>query len=54
MNVINMISMPYYLLTAEDTLDKVDKNELSVFARTASDIIGTLMSIDKEKLTFMR
>jgi len=54
LNVINMISMPYYLLTAEDTLDKVDKNELSVFARTASDIIGTLMSIDKEKLTFMR
>jgi len=54
LNVINMISMPYYLLTAEDTLDKVDKKELTTFARTAAEIISTLMYMDKEQLLFMR
>ncbi|TFG23398.1 MAG: M28 family peptidase [Promethearchaeota archaeon] len=53
LNVVNLIAMPYYLLTAEDTLDKVDKDELKTYASFAGDIIGTLMSIDKENLKKM-
>jgi hypothetical protein len=54
MNVVNIISMPYYLLTAEDTLDKIAKNELGTFAKTAADIIGTLIQLDKEQLTLTK
>ena len=51
MNAINTIGQPYYLLTAEDTLDKVNKEELEVWAKTAADITGTFMLMKKEDLT---
>jgi hypothetical protein len=43
--------MPCYLLIAEDNLDKVDKSELQNCARTADDIIGTLMKMKKDIFT---
>jgi len=54
LNVINIISMPYYLLTAEDTLDKVDKKELETFAGIAAEIIGTLMLLKTEDIVYKR
>ena len=35
--------MPLYLLTAEDTLDKVDVDKLNPIARMAAEMIGTYM-----------
>ena len=49
-DVIHWIRSPYYLLTAEDTLDKVDIKQLNPTARCISDLIVSLMNIPTDKL----
>ena len=48
LNVIHWIRSPYYLLTAEDTLDKVDIAQLHSTAQCISDLIASLMYIPKK------
>ncbi|MFW9820322.1 MAG: M28 family peptidase, partial [Candidatus Thorarchaeota archaeon] len=49
-NVVHWIRSPYYLLTAEDTLDKVDMGQLNSTAQCISDLIVSLMNIPTNKL----
>ncbi len=49
-DVIHWIRSPYYLLTAEDTLDKVDMGQLHSTAQCVSDLIVSLMNIPTDKL----
>ncbi len=49
MNIIHWIRSPYYLLTAEDTLDKIDVEKLGPTAQAVTDIINSLMHVPKEK-----
>ena len=49
-DVIHWIRSPYYLLTAEDTLDKVDMGQLHSTAQCISDLIVSLMNIPTDKL----
>ncbi len=49
-DIIHWIGDPHYLLTAEDTLDKIDRSELQNIAQTVTDIVGTLMVVEKGKL----
>lgn len=42
---IHWIGQPYYLLTADDTLDKVDVSQLYPLARGISSMIGTYMKL---------
>ncbi len=44
--VLSWISCPYYLLDSEDTLDKVDKNELKPLAETVTEIVKNFMVVD--------
>jgi hypothetical protein len=48
LNVIHWIRSPYYLLTAEDTLDKIDMEKLHSTAQCVSDLVGTLMYIPRK------
>ena len=48
LNVIHWIRSPYYLLTAEDTLDKVDTDKLHSTAQAMSDLIVSLMNIPRK------
>ncbi len=48
LNVIHWIRSPYYLLTAEDTLDKIDIAKLHSTAQCISDLIASLMYILKK------
>ncbi len=48
--VIHWIRSPYYLLTAEDTLDKIDREKLGPTAGTIADLVGKLMMIPKDDL----
>ena len=48
LKVIHWIRSPYYLLTAEDTLDKIDLDKLHSTAQCISDLINSLMSMPKE------
>jgi hypothetical protein len=48
LKVIHWIRSPYYLLTAEDTLDKVDEQKLLTVTQSVTDIINDLMYIPKE------
>jgi len=43
---IHWIGQPYYLLTADDTLDKVDVSQLYPLAKGVSGMIGTYMKMD--------
>ena len=43
LSVIHWIRSPYYLLTAEDTLDKIDMKKLHSTAQCVSDLITLLM-----------
>lgn len=43
---IHWIGQPYYLLTADDTLDKVDVSQLHPLAKGVSGMIGTYMKLD--------
>ncbi len=49
LKVIHWIRSPYYLLTAEDTLDKIDMNKLHPTAQCVSDLINSLMYLPKEQ-----
>ncbi len=44
-DIIHWIGCPYYLLTAEDTLDKVDKNMLGPLAKAVTELVGTYMAM---------
>ncbi|MFX0076901.1 MAG: M28 family peptidase [Candidatus Hermodarchaeota archaeon] len=48
LKVIHWIRSPYYLLTAEDTLDKIDKEKLHSTAQCISDLIHSLMNLPRE------
>jgi hypothetical protein len=48
-NVIHWIRSPYYLLTAEDTMDKIDIEKLGPTTKAITDLIGKLMLIPKEE-----
>lgn len=43
---IHWIGQPYYLLTSDDTLDKVDVSQLRPLAKGISGMIGTYMKMD--------
>jgi len=47
LKIIHWIRSPYYLLTAEDTLDKIDMNKLHPTAQCVSDLINSIMHISK-------
>ncbi|TFG23316.1 MAG: M28 family peptidase [Promethearchaeota archaeon] len=47
-NVIHWIRSPYYLLTAEDTLDKIDMAKLHSTAQCVSDLLISLMKMPTE------
>ncbi len=49
LKVIHWIRSPYYLLTAEDTLDKIDVDKLHSTAQCVSDLINSLMILSREK-----
>jgi len=49
LNVIHWIRSPYYLLTAEDTLDKVAIEKLSPTAKAVADLLKILMVLPKER-----
>ncbi len=49
LKVIQWIRSPYYLLTAEDTLDKIDINKLHPTAQCITDLINSLMLMPQEK-----
>ncbi len=48
--ILSWITGPAYLLCAEDTLDKIDRSQLAKFSRAITDLVGTLMMIESEKL----
>jgi hypothetical protein len=50
-NVVSWITCPYYLLSAEDTLDKIDVDLLSPIADAVSDLVGTYMVMDSGDLS---
>ncbi|MFX0175204.1 MAG: M28 family peptidase [Candidatus Hodarchaeota archaeon] len=49
LKVIHWIRSPYYLLTAEDTLDKIDTNKLHSTAQCMAELINSLMVLPKAK-----
>ncbi|MFX1572727.1 MAG: M28 family peptidase [Promethearchaeota archaeon] len=49
LKVIHWIRSPYYLLTAEDTLDKIDIDKLHSTAQCISDLINLLMFLPREQ-----
>jgi hypothetical protein len=49
LKVIHWIRSPYYLLTAEDTLDKINMDKLNSTAQCITDLINLLMILPKEK-----
>jgi len=48
LKVIHWIRSPYYLLTGEDTMDKIDMSKLSPTAQCVSDLINSLMQLPRE------
>jgi hypothetical protein len=49
LKVIHWIRSPYYLLTAEDTLDKIDMDKLHSTAQCVTELIKLLMVLPNEK-----
>ena len=49
LNVIHWIRSPYYLLTAEDTMDKINMDKLNSTAQCITELINLLMILPKEK-----
>jgi hypothetical protein len=45
LKIIHWIRSPYYLLTAEDTLDKIDMEKLHPTAQCVTDLINSLMQL---------
>lgn len=54
MGLLSWISQPYYLLGAEDTLDKIEVSELGRTAETITDLVKTYMALESEKLRSAR
>jgi len=48
LKVIHWIRSPYYLLTAEDTLDKINVDKLYSTAQCISDLVNSLMILPKK------
>jgi hypothetical protein len=48
LKVIHWIRSPYYLLTGEDTMDKIDMSKLNPTAQCVSDLINSLMHLPSE------
>lgn len=44
------ISQPYYLLSAEDTLDKIAVEELGPIAAAITDLVKTLAALDSRTI----
>jgi len=49
LKVIHWIRSPYYLLTAEDTMDKINMDKLNSTAQCITELINLLMILPKEK-----
>jgi len=49
-NVIHWIRLPYYLLTAEDTVDKIDFTKFPSTVQCITDLVNSLMKIKKEDM----
>jgi len=49
LKIIHWIRSPYYLLTAEDTLDKIAMDKLGSTAQAISDMINSLMYMPREQ-----
>jgi hypothetical protein len=49
LKIIHWIRSPYYLLTAEDTLDKIDMDKLGLEAQCVTDLINSLMNLPPYK-----
>jgi hypothetical protein len=54
MGLLSWISQPYYLLSAEDTLDKIEVSELSRIAETITGLVKTYMALESEKFRSRR
>jgi hypothetical protein len=54
MGLLSWISQPYYLLSAEDTLDKIEVRELSRIAETITGLVKTYMALESEKFRSRR
>jgi hypothetical protein len=48
LKVIHWIRNPYYLLTAEDTLDKIAMDKLNQTAQCVTDLTNSLMHLSKK------
>jgi len=51
MGLLSWISQPYYLLSAEDTLDKIEVSELDRIAETITGLVKIYMALGSERLT---
>ncbi len=47
---LSWIAQPYYLLSAEDTLDKIAVDELGPIAASVTDLLKVLMALDSRKI----
>ena len=47
---LSFISQPYYLLNAEDTLDKIEVDELGPIAACITDLVKTYMALGSDKM----
>jgi hypothetical protein len=47
---LSWIAQPYYLLSAEDTLDKIEVAELGPIAESITDVVKTFMALESGKL----
>ena len=47
---LSWISQPYYLLNAEDTLDKIEVAELGNIAESITGLVKTFMALDSDKI----
>ena len=47
---LSWIAQPYYLLSAEDTLDKIEVSELRPIAESVSDLVKTFMALESGKI----
>jgi len=48
---LSFISQPYYLLNAEDTLDKIEVGELGPIAACITDLVKTYMALGSDRLS---
>jgi len=48
---LSWIAQPYYLLNAEDTLDKIEVAELGPIAESVTELVKTFMALDSRKIS---